>query len=151
MANKLYHEKNSWFVHEHVVGLYVLVKSCMRFRVNPLYSCLNVKELLAWSTREIWSLRDYNWTRTYSHLVRKRTLNHLAKLEVWLNSWVFVYELSGCRFESSCSHLNIRLFSSNIFEKNQFFKIKKVKHLTQLIYNWVIWDWIYKGVSYYKC
>ena len=25
---------------------------------------------------------------------------------VWLNSWVFVYELSGCGFESHCSHLN---------------------------------------------
>ena len=24
---------------------------------------------------------------------------------VWLNGWVFVYELSGCGFESSCSHL----------------------------------------------
>ena len=25
-------------------------------------------------------------------------------LSVWLNGWVFVYELSGCGFESSCSH-----------------------------------------------
>ena len=24
---------------------------------------------------------------------------------VWLNGWVFVYELSGCGFESSWSHL----------------------------------------------
>ena len=28
--------------------------------------------------------------------------------QVWLNGWVFVYELSGCEFESSCSHLNFR-------------------------------------------
>ena len=27
---------------------------------------------------------------------------------VWLNGWVFVYELSGCGLESSCSHLNFR-------------------------------------------
>ena len=27
---------------------------------------------------------------------------------VWLNGLVFVYELSGCGFESSCSHLNFR-------------------------------------------
>ena len=27
---------------------------------------------------------------------------------VWLNGWVFVYELSGCGFESSCNHLNFR-------------------------------------------
>ena len=27
---------------------------------------------------------------------------------VWLNSWVFVYELNGCRFKSRCSHLIFR-------------------------------------------
>ena len=26
---------------------------------------------------------------------------------VWLNRWVLVYELSGCRFESRCIHLSI--------------------------------------------
>ena len=31
-------------------------------------------------------------------------LNHLAIWPVWLNGWVFVYELSGCGFEASCSH-----------------------------------------------
>ena len=25
-------------------------------------------------------MNDCNWTRTYNHLVRKRTLNHLVKL-----------------------------------------------------------------------
>ena len=27
---------------------------------------------------------------------------------VWLNGWVFVYELGGCGFESRCSHINFR-------------------------------------------
>ena len=27
---------------------------------------------------------------------------------VWLNGWVFVYELSGCGLEFLCSHLNFR-------------------------------------------
>ena len=36
---------------------------------TTLYSCRNVKELLAQSRREIWSLSDYNWTRTQSQLV----------------------------------------------------------------------------------
>ena len=84
-----------------------------------------------------------NRTRTPNHLVRKWTLNHLAKLtsSKWLccvvstylygcltvcschvtyafqsestissglNGWVFVYELSGCGFESRCSHLNFK-------------------------------------------
>ena len=43
-----------------------------------LYSCLNVKELLAQSRRQIWSLSDCNWTKTHNHLVRKRTLNDLT-------------------------------------------------------------------------
>ena len=32
------------------------------------------------SLKSIKSKHDCNWTRTHSHLVRKRTLNHLAKL-----------------------------------------------------------------------
>ena len=48
---------------------------------STLYCCLNVKELLARSRREILILSDCNWTRTQ-----------------------VVYELSGCGFESSCSH-----------------------------------------------
>ena len=47
---------------------------------STLYSCLIVKELLAPSRREIWSLSDCNWTRTQNHLVCKETLNHLTKL-----------------------------------------------------------------------
>ena len=42
---------------------------------STLYSCLNVKELLAWSRREIWGWSDCNWTRTQNHLVLKRTLS----------------------------------------------------------------------------
>ena len=47
---------------------------------STLYSCLNVKELLAPTRRDIWSLSYRNGTRTDNHLVRKQTLNHLAKL-----------------------------------------------------------------------
>ena len=68
---------------------------------STLCSCLNVKELLAQNRRQIWSLSDCSWTRTHNHLVHKRTLNH------WLNGWVLVYELSGCEFESVCSHYDI--------------------------------------------
>ena len=32
----------------------------------------------------------------------------LPKWPVWPNGWVFVYELSGSGFETSCSHLNFR-------------------------------------------
>ena len=63
---------------------------------STLNTCLNVKELLARSRRVIWSLSDCNWTRTQNHLIRKRTLNHLAKLnsahsfKVSLAKWLSV-------------------------------------------------------------
>ena len=37
---------------------------------STLYSCLNVKELLARSRREIWRWSDCNWTRTQASLVK---------------------------------------------------------------------------------
>ena len=51
-------------------------------------------------------LSDCNWTRTHNHLVHK---------PVWLKGWVFVYDLSGCGSESSCSHLNFKF--RTCFEK----------------------------------
>ena len=46
---------------------------------STLYSCVDVKELLAQNRRDIWSLSDSNGVWTHNHLVRKRALNHLAK------------------------------------------------------------------------
>ena len=63
---------------------------CRLKKTNYLYSCLNVKELLARNS-EIRSLSDCNWTRTQKHLVRKRTLNHLAKLSKWLSCALSTY------------------------------------------------------------
>ena len=105
-------------------------------RESTLYSCLNVKELLAPSKREIWSLSDRIWTRTHNHFLdiwatiecgftlkrvrdMTRTYSQMHRTDkysqhssiiwpIWLNGWVFVYELSGCGFESRCSHLNFR-------------------------------------------
>ena len=70
---------------------------------STLYSCLNVKELLARSRREIWRWSDCNWTRTKNHLIRKRTLNHLAKLTKWFSCVLsnYLYDAFGCMF-SSC-------------------------------------------------
>ena len=78
---------------------------------STLYSCPNVKELLARSKRKIWSLSDCNYTRTHDHLVHKQTRNHLPKLDLaklcLAKCWVFVKELSGCGFQFSCSHLKM--------------------------------------------
>ena len=59
----------------------ILISLVTRFRVNlKFYSCLDLKELLAWNRHEIWSLSDYNWTRINNHLVCRWAINHLPKL-----------------------------------------------------------------------
>ena len=58
---------------------------------STLYICLNVKEPLARIRRHIWWLSDCNGTRTHNHLVRNRTLNHLAQLAKWLSCVVRTY------------------------------------------------------------
>ena len=42
------------------------------------------------------------------HLTAKYSQQCQIILQVWLNGSVFIYKLSGCGFESSCSHLNFR-------------------------------------------
>ena len=78
---------------------------------STIYSCLIVNELFARNKRDIWSLNDCNVIRTHNHLVRKRTLNQ----PICLNGWVFDYDLSGCGFDSRCSHI----MGSAIFYKIQ--------------------------------
>ena len=87
------------------IWLYVLIMSRMRFRVT-LYSCLNVKELLAWSRRDIWNSSDWNGTRMQR--TDKYSQHNSIIWLVWLNGWVLVYELSRCEFQSLCCHLNFR-------------------------------------------
>ena len=69
---------------------------------SRLYSSLNVKELLARSRCHIWRLSDCDGTRTHNHLVRKRTINHLAKLVKWLSCALstYLYGAFDCMFLS---------------------------------------------------
>ena len=83
--------------------------TCMFQSESTLYSCLNAKELLAWSRRDTWSLSGSNGIWTHSHLFCKQTLNPLAKLSVCLNVWLFVYKLNGCDFEFRYCHKPLSL------------------------------------------
>ena len=66
--------------------MYLIIMSRTSFIVNPHpIVCLNVKERLARRRRHIWSSSDNNAIRTHSHLVCKRTRNHLATLAEWLS------------------------------------------------------------------
>ena len=99
--------------------LYVIIMSRTSFRVNPhSIVCLNVKELLARSRCHIWSLSDSNEIRTHNHLVRKRTLNHLASLAKWLSvrlrtKWLWVWiSLLSCAIV-----FKIFFWNNNMVEK----------------------------------
>ena len=105
---------------------------------STLYSCLNIKELLAWDRRDIGSLSDCNGIRTNNHLVRKRELKHLAKLAIWLNGWVFVSEVSGCGFESRYSHLKCLMIMKFGNRKDGFHSISKIFLKGRLLW-WVDW------------
>ena len=97
--------------------LKIIFQHCLACE-STFYSCLNVKEFPAWSRCEIWSLSDCTWTQTHNHLFHKRS-------PICLNCWVFVYELSGCRFESTCSRLTfetLRLFSFRTEESRRAFE-----------------------------
>ena len=54
------------------------------------------------------SVRDMIVTYSQMHYTDKFSQHSLIIWPPWLNGWMFVYELSGCGFESSCSHLNFR-------------------------------------------
>ena len=51
-----------------------------------------------------------NMTTTYTEMRHTGKYSQLSSniSLVWLNGWVFVYELSGHEFDFSWSHLNLR-------------------------------------------
>ena len=93
---------------------------------STLYSCLNVKELLARNRREIWNLSDCNWTRTQNNFVGKRTLNHLAKLTKWLSCvseylsvqciWLYVLAMSRTRFRVNPHYIVAWMWRNSLLE-----------------------------------
>ena len=75
---------------------------------STLYSFLNDKELLARSRRHIWRLGDCKGTRPSNHLLRKWTLNHVAKLAKWLSCVVSAYLY--CAFDCMFLSCHVRVW-----------------------------------------
>ena len=92
---------------------------------STLYSCLNVKERLARNRCYIWILSDNNEVRTHKHLVRKRMLNHLAKLVKWLGCFVSTYLYAALDSmllsyrEFHCCHLHLSIISLEFYSTLQ--------------------------------
>ena len=79
----------------YMIGSVVKIVLYLQFLYTKDDRLWQIKKKHGWWNN---SFSDCNWTPTHNHLVHKQTLN----------DWVFIYELSGCGFESSYSHLNFR-------------------------------------------
>ena len=58
---------------------------------------------------------------------------------VWLNGWVFVYELSGCGFESSCIHIkNFSYMSEKLPILDVLFAVHNANYSETFFYHFAI-------------
>ena len=83
-------------------------------KLGKWLSCIVSKEFLEiQATREpgftLKLVRDVIITYNQMHSTDKYSHNSSIIWPVLLIGWLFVYELSGCGLESSCSHLNLNL------------------------------------------
>ena len=131
----------SYFVNEHSTirpswaNVYLTLPS---YRVtygfqteSRIYICLNIKELLAPNSRDIWSLSDCSETRNHSQLVQKRTLNHLTKLTKLL-SWVestYLYSLFDFSFLSCHVRVSERIHTLYLREGKETICSKQARYL----------------------
>ena len=62
--------------------------------------------------------KNFKQSAIFDHLLQSNCATNFRP--VWLNGWVFVYELSGCGFESRCNHSNFDGFSFVATDSNKF-------------------------------
>ena len=95
--------------------------------------------------------------RTYSQMHRTDKYSQHSSIiwPVWPNGWVFVYELSGCGFESNCSHWIINVWKQHGEDQNEstmvtynqfhwcsFSSVQKVYHIIYLfdvVFHYFVW------------
>ena len=116
MTQSMFLSSNLVYIYNNYIVLkFLLIMSRTRFRgESKVYSCLNVKELLARNRRNIWSLNDSNEIQTHNLLVQKRTLNHLPKLTKRLSCVVITY-LYGA-FDCMLLLCHVRISCLNVKE-----------------------------------
>ena len=109
------------------------------FRLNPHFIiCLNVKELLARSRCQNWSLSEGNAIWTHNHLVCMWTLNHLAKLTKWLSFVVSTYLYGAFDIQANYRvwiHSETRTWRDNKIQSDALYR----KHLQHSYIIWAFW------------
>ena len=93
---KLWHRQIIWYLFANFKTIILCSVCSIRF----------VKYVLS---TKIWFVKTSTRILKYESRVIKSNSDHVVhKWPLWLNGWVFIYELSGCEFQSCCSHLNFR-------------------------------------------
>ena len=107
---------------------------------SALYSCLNVKELLAQSRSEIWSLSDSNWTQRSGRKMNKRKnlliLHYFGKgfpsFSMNRKKKVFqAFSLQLCSTANSKFSFNVSLNKINCFKTQTIFPVPKSIHFSR--------------------
>ena len=98
----------NYVVSTYLYGVYYYHVTYAFPSESTLYSCLNVKVLLARNRRGVRSLSDGNWIRIHNHLVRKSTVDHLVKLVKWLSCVLstYLYCTFDCRILLCYKHVS---------------------------------------------
>ena len=73
-------------------------------------------------------------TYNQTHFTDKYSQHNSVIWSVWLNGWVFVYELSGCGFEFRCSHQNL-VFNEKSSQKPSVAKFLRKHCVIQRVSN----------------
>ena len=95
------------------IWLYVLTMPRTCFRVNPhsINTSLTFRHL--WHPHRVWihsEARTWHDQNTVKYTIQIVLTSHSIIWPVWLNGWVFVFELNGCGSESICTSLISKSF-----------------------------------------
>ena len=86
------------------IWLYAIIMSHTSFRVNSFLEAGDISEVCIWSLylKFVSSVHIWRICHIGMHGTEKYSKHSSIIWLVWLNGCDFVYELSGCGFESSC-------------------------------------------------
>ena len=107
------HRIHNYFVHKWPLNLVVVGSSLIVSHKLQILDLFQARSSLTF--RQPWTIgftlkHVCDIRRIYCQMYRKDKYSRHSSIiwPVWLNGWVFVYEVSDCGFQSCCSHLNFR-------------------------------------------
>ena len=116
---------DTWVVRKHTRHVGTSASARMARNLADSISSKEFLEMQATIECGFTLKRERDMIRTYSQMHRTDNYSQHSSIiwPVWLNGWVFVYQLSDCGFETSCSHLQGVSFPKLILPHNDIGKL----------------------------